>query len=312
MKVMTTRNPITIEVLETLDAIDRRGSYAKASEELNKATSAVSYAVQKLEEQLDIALFQRQGRRSVLTPAGQLILEEGRNILLATSRLASSAKEVATGWEPKIRIAMESTLNSPLFFEVLADFLAQHENVEIDLVESVLNGGWEALDQDRVELLVGVPGPVPLQKGFRAVPIGGSDLVPVIATSHPYMELARDPEVLATILPKLRRIITHDTSLHEISRNAGFSSLDPKGREQRGVGMNCYVQNMDQKVEAIVAGIGIGHVPRQRIQHYLDSGELQELKFANISNHEYFMAWKISNKGKGLQALTQLLAEIEW
>ena len=46
---MTTRSPITIEVLETLDAIDRRGSYAKASEELNKATSAVSYAVQKLE-----------------------------------------------------------------------------------------------------------------------------------------------------------------------------------------------------------------------------------------------------------------------
>lgn len=64
------RNPITIEVLETPDAIDRRGSFAKAAEELNKATSAVSYAVLELEEQSDIALFQRQGRRSVLTPAG--------------------------------------------------------------------------------------------------------------------------------------------------------------------------------------------------------------------------------------------------
>ena len=31
------RNPITIEVLETLDAIDRRGSFAKAAEGLNKA-----------------------------------------------------------------------------------------------------------------------------------------------------------------------------------------------------------------------------------------------------------------------------------
>ena len=38
----------------------------------------------------------------------------------------------------------------------------EHDNVEIDLLESVLNRG-EALDQDRVELLVGVPGPVPLQ-----------------------------------------------------------------------------------------------------------------------------------------------------
>lgn len=304
---MTTRSPITIEVLETLDAIDRRGSYAKASEELNKATSAVSYAVQKLEEQLDISLFQRQGRRSVLTPAGQLILKEGRSILLATRRLANSAKEVATGWEPKIRIAMESTLNSPLFFDVLAEFLEDHLNVEIDVLESVLNGGWEALDQDRVELLVGVPGPAPLQKGFRTVAIGNSDLVPVIAASHEYSSLAQSPEALAEKLPELRRIITHDTSRHEISRSEGLSRVS-RGDE----GKNFYVQNMDQKVEAIVAGIGIGHVPRQRIQHYLDSGHLIELKLANSSNHEYLMAWKISNKGKGLQALTKLLSATDW
>jgi DNA-binding transcriptional LysR family regulator len=299
---MITRNPITIEVLETLDAIDRRGSYAKASEELNKATSAVSYAVQKLEEQLDIALFQRQGRRSVLTPAGQLILQEGRKILLATSRLANTAKEVATGWEPKIRVAMESTLNSPVLFKVLAEFLKEHETIEVDLSESVLNGGWEALDQDRIELIVGVPGPVPLQKGFRAIPIADSDLIPVIATSHAQASLAQDAKALTEILPKLRRIIIHDTSKFEISRSEGLSSA----------GQTFYVQNIDQKLEAILAGIGIGHMPRTRIQRYLDSGELKELKLANISNHEYFMAWKISNKGKGLQALTQLLSAAKW
>ena len=299
---MSSRNPITIEVLETLDAIDRRGSYAKASEELNKATSAVSYAVQKLEEQLDIALFQRQGRRSVLTPAGQLILQEGRKILLATSRLANSAKEVATGWEPKIRVAMESTLNSSVLFQVLADFLEVHETIEVDLSESVLNGGWEALDQDRIELIVGVPGPVPLQKGFRAIPIGDSDLIPVIARCHQQATLAQDAEALTEILPKLRRIIIHDTSKFEISRSEGLSSA----------GKTFYVQNIDQKLKAILAGIGIGHMPRTRVQRYLDSGELKELKLANISHHEYFMAWKISNKGKGLQALTQLLAAAKW
>ena len=39
---MAAKNPITIEVLETFDAIERRGSFSKAAEELNKATSAVS------------------------------------------------------------------------------------------------------------------------------------------------------------------------------------------------------------------------------------------------------------------------------
>ena len=309
---MTRRNPITIEVLETLDAIDRRGSYAKASEELNKATSAVSYAVQKLEEQLDIALFQRQGRRSVLTPAGQLILQEGRKILLATSRLANTAKEVATGWEPKIRVAIESTLNSPVLFKVMADFLQAHESIEIDLSESVLNGGWEALDQDRVELLVGVPGPVPLQKGFRAIPIGDSGLIPVISASHLHASLAQDTEALAAILPKLRRIITHDTSMFEVASSEGLTNQGLGSTGHVFHVQNFYVQNIDQKLEAILAGIGIGHMPRKRIQRYLDNGALKELKLANISHHDYFMAWKISNKGKGLQALTQRLAAAKW
>jgi DNA-binding transcriptional LysR family regulator len=162
------KNPITIEVLETIDAIDRRGSFAKAAEELNKATSAISYAVQKLEEQLDIAVFQRQGRRSVLTPAGRLLLAEGREILQATARLANKAKEVATGWEPRISIAVESVQSYPVFFSQLREFLEEHPTVEIDICESVFNGGWEALEQDRVDLIVGSPGPVPLQKCYRA------------------------------------------------------------------------------------------------------------------------------------------------
>ena len=69
---MSTKNPITIEALEIIDAIDRQGSFAKAAQELNKATSAISYGIQKLEDQLDIAIFHRQGRRSTLTPAGRL------------------------------------------------------------------------------------------------------------------------------------------------------------------------------------------------------------------------------------------------
>ncbi len=292
------RNPITIEVLETLDAIDRRGSFAKAADELNKATSAVSYAVQKLEEQLDISLFQRQGRRSVLTPAGQLILTEGREILQTTARLANKAKEVATGWEPRIHIAVESLLSYPAFFAVLNEFLKEHSTLEIDICESVLNGGWEALEQGRVDLIVGSPGPVPQQKGYRAIPLASVDLVPVIASSHELADMATKPEVFETLLPKVRRVITHDTSMLGITRSAGLSSD----------GLIFYVQNIDQKVEAIRAGIGIGHLPRQRIQKQLSNGELIPLILVEGPPHNNFLAWKISNKGKGLQALTQRLS----
>ena len=294
------RNPITIEVLETLDAIDRRGSFAKAAEELNKVTSAVSYAIQKLEEQLDIALFQRQGRRSVLTPAGRLILEEGREILQSTARLANKAKEVATGWEPRIRIAVESLQSYATFFGVLNEFLEEHATIEIDVCESVLNGGWEALEQNRVDLIVGSPGPVPLQKGYRAVPLGPADLVPVIAARHELADIADNPEALQAHLPAVRRVVTHDTSIVDVTRSAGLSSD----------GKKFYVQNIDQKVEAIVAGVGIGHLPRHRIQRQLNSGELKRLELSGDPAHENFLAWKISNKGKGLQVLSQRLSAV--
>lgn len=294
------RNPITIEVLETLDAIDRRGSFAKAAEELNKATSAVSYTVQKLEERLDIALFQRQGRRSVLTPAGRLILAEGREILEITARLANKAKEVATGWEQRIGISVESHQSYSIFFALLQEFLHDHPTIEIDICESVLNGGWEALEQGRVDLIVGSPGPVPLQKGYRAIPLARPDLVPVIASHHLLAGLANNPEAFEVALAKIRRVITHDTSMIEVARSAGLGSE----------GQMFYVQNIDQKVEAILAGIGIGHLPLERIKRYLNNGQLVKLELEEDSVSENFLAWKISNKGKGLQALTERLSEV--
>ena len=296
------RNPISIEVLETLDAIERRGSFAKAAEELNKATSAISYAVQKLEEQLDIALFQRLGRRSVLTPAGRLILAEGRDILQTTRRLADKAKEVATGWEPRISIGLESLYSFPDFFNVINDFLQAFPTVEIDISECVLNGGWEALEQGRVDLLVGSPGPVPSQKGYRSVAIGRVELVPVIAAKHALAShaLAKKQDKkqnIDTVMGQLRRIVIHDTSFNGIARSEGLSSD----------GQMLYVQNMDQKIHAILAGIGIGNLPKHRVQGYLDKGVLLPLDIKQQDNAESFLAWKINNKGKGLRALTEML-----
>lgn len=292
------RNPLSIEVLETLDAIDRRGSFAKAAEELNKATSAISYAVQKLEEQLDIALFQRLGRRSVLTPAGRLILAEGRDILQTTRRLVDKAKEVATGWEPRISIGLESLHAYPDFFYVLNEFLQAFPTIEIDISECVLNGGWEALEQGRVDLLVGSPGPVPSQKGYRSVAIGRVELVPVIAAKHVLAAHAlAKKQNIDSVMGQLRRIVIHDTSFNGIERSEGLSSD----------GQMFYVQNMDQKIHAILAGIGIGNLPKHRIQGYLDKGVLLPLDIKQQDNAESFLAWKISNKGKGLRALTETL-----
>tara|TARA_R110002049_G_scaffold308057_2_gene510757 strand:- start:3758 stop:4687 length:930 start_codon:yes stop_codon:yes gene_type:complete len=294
-------SPITLDALQALDAIDRRGSFAKAAEELEKATSALSYTVQKLEEQLGVTLFQRQGRRSVLTPSGRLLLEEGRKILVATTYLADQVKELATGWEPRLRLGLESTAEREPFFQALRTLLEEQPNLEIDIQECVLNGGWEALETDSIDLLMGATSPIPLQKGFRALPIPPADMLLVAAASHPLAPMANDAQTVARQLPLHRRVVTHDTAKHNVMRNAGLTT----GTQV------LYVQTMEQKIQAQLAGLGVGHLPRKLIQGYLDSGALVILTTDEPTTEilDRFIAWKISNKGKALKRLTQLLSD---
>jgi DNA-binding transcriptional LysR family regulator len=65
---------ISLDAIETLDAIDRRGSFAAAAEELFRVPSAITYHVQKLEQDMGVALFDRSGHRAELTEAGKELL----------------------------------------------------------------------------------------------------------------------------------------------------------------------------------------------------------------------------------------------
>jgi DNA-binding transcriptional LysR family regulator len=177
------------------------------------------------------------------------------------------------------------------------DFLLAFPTVEIDISECVLNGGWEALEQGKVDLLVGSPGPVPLQKGYRSVAIGRVELVPVIAATHALAKQLTQSTDIHSVITQLRRIVIHDTSSSGIARSEGLSDD----------GQTLYVQNMDQKIHAILSGIGIGNLPRHRIQGYLDEGILLPLDIQQKHSSESFLAWKISNKGKGLKSITDKL-----
>lgn len=298
------KNPITIEALEVLDAIDRRESFAKAAEELNKVPSAISYIIQKLEEQLDVTLFQRQGRRSVLTPAGRILLDEGRSILAASHRLADLTRETATGWEPRLRIAIEGILDSDNIFPILHDFLQQHPQVELDIREVILGGGWEALELDQVDLVIGAPGPAPAKQGFRSESLGCTDMIYVVTPDNPLLELPQPIPRDHPLLQQMRRVVAHDTSRVGVPRSTGLF----EGSQL------FYVQTMEQKIAAQCAGIGIGRLPSGRIQSQLQSGELKEIEIeaenkAGEIGSERLLAWKISHKGKALRALTKMILD---
>ena len=73
--------------------------------------SAVTYTVKKLEEDLDILLFDRRGHRAKLTAAGRELLTEGSRLLLDMDSIAHRVKRVATGWESQLTIAVDAIID---------------------------------------------------------------------------------------------------------------------------------------------------------------------------------------------------------
>lgn len=287
---------INLEALEILDAIDRRGSFSSAAEELGKVPSALSYSIQKLEERLNIAIFTRQGRRSVLTPAGKVLLEEGRQLLIACKNLEQEAKRVATGWETRIRIAIETMQDRNRVFEKLQAFLLEHPSIEIETSEEVMGGAWEALIHDRVDLVVGATNPVPKSRGIRTLAFGKMQRVIAVSSSHPLAQFWG--VISANELARHRQVIIHDSSQIEVPRSSELYSENNR----------FYVQSMAMKIEAQRAGIGFGFLPYELIKDYLASGEMRVLNVENHSNtYDAHLAWKLSNRGKGLKKIVSML-----
>ena len=92
---MAKERALTLEALRVMDAIDRRGSFAAAADELGRVPSALSYTMQKLEEELDVVLFDRSGHRTKFTNVGRMLLERGRVLLEAADKLTTDAEALA-------------------------------------------------------------------------------------------------------------------------------------------------------------------------------------------------------------------------
>src|SRR4030065_197971 len=93
---------LALDSLTVRVAIERHGSFAAAAEVLHRVPSAVTYAVQKLEEDLGVSIFDRSGHRAQLTEAGRELLREGRRPAAAAGapppvRAAGQARS-RSGW----------------------------------------------------------------------------------------------------------------------------------------------------------------------------------------------------------------------
>ncbi|RJS92935.1 LysR substrate-binding domain-containing protein [Salinisphaera sp. Q1T1-3] len=294
---MPTDPSIRLDALETLDAIDRHGSFAAAAAALYRVPSAVSYTISQLESELGVAVFDRSGHRAVLTPAGRLLLDEGRRILTATQELGSAVRRLADRWEPQLRVAIDATMPPSAFWPLVASFTARHPRIDLVLREEVLAGSWEALIEDRVELAVGVTEP-PAHEGIRRAPLGTLSFVFCCAPGHP-LAAAQTPIDDETIRAH-RALVVADSARHFNERSGNLLDGQPR----------LTVSGMRTKIEAIERGLGVGYCPAGWVAEAVAAGRLVELETVRTPEpRPTWVLWRRGDRGRALIWLIDALTE---
>lgn len=289
---------LTFEALEVLDAIDRRGSFAAAAEELHRVPSAITYSVQQAEEALDVLLFDRRGHRARLTEAGRELLDEGRHLLRAAADLECRVRQVAKGWEAELRIAVDTLIGMEKLYGIVTEFYEANTGTRLRFLHEVLGGTWDAMASGRADLAIGATGDAPSGAAYTARPLGHVEMVLVAAPWHP---LAKAPgPVTEAMLLEHRAVSIADSSRLLPPRTAGLLS----GQDV------LTVPSLDAKVAAHVAGLGIGWLPRWIAEREAWAGRLAILEAeAPRPPAEIVVAWRPATAGKAAKWFVKRLED---
>ncbi|MDO9281323.1 MAG: LysR family transcriptional regulator [Methylotenera sp.] len=291
---------ISIDALEVIDAIARKGSFAAAAESLFRVPSALTYTIRKLEADLGVPLFDRSGHRANLTEAGAELLNEGRHLLGAAQALESRVKRIATGVETDIGIAISDLFNVEPIYEILQDFYAQDFGTRVKLMREVFGGSWDALLSGRADISIGAPGEAPSGGGYSTKLLGHLDFVFAVACNHPLATFAEPLDNQDII--QHRAVAAADSSRNLPPRTSGILS----GQDV------LTVPDMQSKLEAQVIGLGIGYLPKKLAQRYAEQGKLIIKQVAEPRTlAPTFLAWRNHRKDSMGKAQQWLLKRFE-
>jgi DNA-binding transcriptional LysR family regulator len=283
---------LTLDALQLIDAIARRGSFAGAADELGRVPSAVTYAVRRLEGDLDVLLFDRRGYRARLTPAGEELLREGRHLLAAADELAQRVRRVASGWEQELTLALDNLIPFVRLVPLLDEFM-RVAPTQLKITDEVLGGTWDALMSGRADLAIGAiqegPEPSRLGAGYRAEPLGTVSFVFAVAPSHPLAAVGSP--LPAGELRKHRQVVVADTSQRMAPRAAGLLGLADV----------LTVPTLAAKIAAQKAGLGCGFLPAHLVRDALARGELiVKTTDQERGDSTMHMAWRNDARGKAV------------
>ncbi|TCL04778.1 MULTISPECIES: LysR family transcriptional regulator [Sodalis] len=282
---MAKERALTLEALRVMDAIDRRGSFASAADELGRVPSALSYTMQKLEEELDVVLFDRSGHRTKFTNVGRMLLERGRILLEAADKLTTDAEALARGWETHITLVTEALVPTEKLFPLI-EKLALKANTQVSLTTEVLAGAWERLEQGRADIVIAPDMHFRASSEINSRKLYSVLNVYVASPDHP---IHQEPEPLSEVTRvKYRGIAIADTA-----RERPVLTVQLLDKQQR-----LTVSSMHDKRQALLAGLGVATMPYPLVAEDIAAGRLRVVSPEYSVESDIIMAWRRDSMGE--------------
>jgi DNA-binding transcriptional LysR family regulator len=254
---------VSLEQWRTLQAVVEQGGFAQAAKHLHRSQSAVSYAVQRLQDNLGVPVMRLEGRRAVLTEAGEVVLRRARQLLRDADALENLAHELGTGWEAEIHLVVDAAFPTETLMTALQAFAPHDRGTRVLMQEVVLSGAIDALREGTADLVIsaGLPDTVLADELIEI------EFIAVAHPSHPLHQLARVLEL--NDLRREMQIVIRDSGQHQVADHGWLEA------EHRWT-----VSSIDRALSTVLHGLGFAWLPRHHISSHIERGELKPLPLA--------------------------------
>ena len=294
---------IDLRVWRQFLAVAEELHFGRAAARLHMTQPPVTQAIAQLEKALGVLLFDRNRRRVALTPAGEALLPEVRELLARASALPGRAKAAAAGELGRVRLAFVSTIGFERLPTWVRDFRASSPQVALELVEATGDVQLEAFARGEIDagLMLHSPGFAP--PALKRMPVASEPLVLALPAAHA-LARAASPDLAAVLAEPLvifpRRIVP---SLHD----AIFGLYHAAGLVPRVAQEAIQMQTI---VNLVWGGLGVAWVPESVTQFrrdgvvYRRAGEFaagRRQKSVQLPACETSLVWPVEGEQPALQ-----------
>lgn len=253
--------------LEIVHAVARHGSLTAAAETLHLTQSALSHTVRKLEDQLGLTIWHREGRSLRPTQAGIYLLSMADRLLPQLQHAEERLDQFARGERGTLRIGMECHPCYQWLLKIVSPYLSAWRAVDVDVKQKFQFGGIGALFAYEIDLLV---TPDPLYKpGLTFEPVFDYEQVLVVGPGHPLRQAAYvQPSQLSD-----ETLITYPVETDRLDIYTRF--LTPAGVSPR---RHKAIETTDIMLQMVASGRGVAALPRWLVEEQADRFDVAPVK----------------------------------